>query len=97
MPLGRARFRIVADLYPDFSIWIGETVVRALTAWYTEHLGWAGQDEIDAAVKYQERIGFLSVGDIVAQLRAASGRAMPGLLMEAAQLARQRIEDTCLT
>ena len=34
MPQVRARFRVADEYYPQCAVWIGESVVRAATAWF---------------------------------------------------------------
>ena len=87
MPVARARYRIVAELYPELAIWIGETVVRALTAWYTARDGEAGTFDLDAVLATQERIGFRGVRDIVGRLRSAAVGASAEFIPEAVRLA----------
>jgi hypothetical protein len=91
---GQARFRIVAELYPELAIWIGETVVRSLTAWYVERGSESGAFDLAAAAHDLERIGFLGAGEILDSLRDRRAGLMPGLVHDAVVLARDRALET---
>ena len=91
---GQARFRIVAELYPELAIWIGETVVRALTAWYVARGPESGSFDLNAALHHQERIGFLGAREIVNRLRDGPAGAIGGLVQDAVVLARDRALET---
>jgi len=91
---GRARFRMVAELYPELSIWIGETVVRAMSAWYCARGADSGSFDLSAALHYQERIGFLGAGEIVNRLREGPAGSIGGMVQEALVLALARALET---
>jgi hypothetical protein len=91
---GQARFRIVAELYPELSIWIGETVVRALTAWYVTHRSESRSFDLDATLHSLERIGFLGAGEIVERLRDGASGSIAALVHDAVVVARDRALET---
>jgi hypothetical protein len=90
---GQARFRIVAELYPELAIWVGETVVRAMTAWYVARGPEPGSFDLDAALEYQERIGFLGAREIVNRLRERPVGSIVRFVQEAVVLARDRARE----
>lgn len=61
MPQARAEFRIVAELYPEFPIWVGETIVRAATAWLISTPRYLERQATSELLSYYERIGFVGV------------------------------------
>jgi len=61
MPQARAHFRIVAELYPELPIWVGETIVRAATAWLIPSPRYLERRATDELLSYYERIGFVGI------------------------------------
>jgi hypothetical protein len=58
MPLARARFRIVAESYPELAIWMSEITVRAATAWMVSNFLGGSPEGVGKSLKFDEKIGF---------------------------------------
>jgi hypothetical protein len=82
MAEARARFRVVADYYAEPAIWVGETVVRALSVRES-----ARSEEL---VGEWEDIGFLGIKEVVQFLSAQRERPHKGLIDAAVRLACDR-------
>lgn len=63
MPQARAQFRIVAELYPELPIWVGETIVRAATAWLIPSPRYLERQATAELLSYYEQIGFVGILD----------------------------------
>lgn len=61
MPQARAQFRIVAELYPELPIWVGETIVRAATAWLVSSLRYLERKGRTELLLHYEQIGFVGI------------------------------------
>lgn len=61
MPQAKAQFRIVAELYPELPIWVGETIVRAATARLLPNLRYLEQQGTAELLSYYEQIGFVGI------------------------------------
>jgi hypothetical protein len=92
MPRARAQFRIVAESYPELAIWIGETVVRAATAWLVpESIKVTLRNEAEVST-FWEQVGFVGFADAYRYLVDQSGRSLEKLLDQAALLVYERLE-----
>jgi hypothetical protein len=95
MPNAKAKFRIVAELYPDFPIWVSETIVRAATAWLIPELEYVEVQGTVELLEYYERIGFLGVTDAY-QLFATRGESnFLEVLNESIAVVRQAALHEC--
>jgi hypothetical protein len=89
MPQAKAQFRIVADLYPELPIWVGETIVRAATAWLVPNLRYLERQGTKELLSYYEQIGFVGISD--AYELFAHGTSMSATLGECVGLVRDRV------
>ena len=95
MPLAKARFRIVADLYPEFQIWVSETIVRAMTAWLVPDLEYLEERGTDRLLSYYQRIGFIGIRAVY-DLLAKTARPLLTVVDECISLARRKIWEECI-
>jgi len=95
MPLATARFRIVADLYSDFQIWVGETIVRAMTVRLVPDLEYVEESPAEALLAYYERIGFLGVVAIHELLVQTPEQAFPDVIDECITQVRNEVLKQC--
>lgn len=95
MPMAKARFRIVAELYPEFPIWVGETIVRAGTAALIPNLRYVEAEAPHELLSYYERIGFLGIKDAYRRFTGHTGRPLLELVEECIDPVRQTILQEC--
>jgi len=94
MPAARALFRIVAESYPDLSIWVAETLVRSATAWVLPDLHPRGAKDIPQSVSDNDRIGF--VGAVAAyRYLEGGGKRTAVAMQEAARIVLRTVQDEC--
>jgi hypothetical protein len=87
----RASFRLVADLYPEASIWLGETIVRACTAVLAPDFS-RGKSSLSAWLQEQERLGFIGIQEAYARFSTEAPSA--GLVAELVRLVLGRVNET---
>jgi hypothetical protein len=96
MPAAKARFRIVAELYPEFQIWVSETIVRAATAWLVPDLEYVEERGTDKLLAYYERIGFIGVGAAYELLIATAGQPLMNVIDECISVVRMKVWEECI-
>ncbi|MCP4702968.1 MAG: DUF4932 domain-containing protein [candidate division Zixibacteria bacterium] len=70
MPKVSARYRMVAEGYPDLAIWMAELVVRSLTAWYLPDPQLAVGDGLKRWIEQEESYGFIGLGSVYSYLES---------------------------
>ncbi len=68
VPRAIARFPLVAAGYPDFRVWVSETVVRAATVAVLASVGVLAGDQVKPRLDVEQQRGFLGVHAAMAQL-----------------------------
>jgi hypothetical protein len=96
MPSARARFRIVADLYPEFQIWVSETIVRAMTAWLVPDLEYLEERGTDQLLVYYQRIGFIGIAAVHELLARTAGWPLLHVIDECISLVRRKVWEGCI-
>jgi hypothetical protein len=92
MPRAKAQFRIVAESYPEVAIWLGETVVRAATAWLVPksvEVMFSNEDELPI---FWERAGFIGFSDAYAYVINEPKRSLEDVLSDAVLLVYERLQ-----
>jgi len=84
MPKAKARFRLVADAYPEFAVWLAEIVVRAAALWLSKSVPEPGFPDVASLLAFYEGIGLIGVRQAYAHLQNhVPEQAQSGLLEEA--------------
>lgn len=91
MPHARARYRIVAESYPDLAIWVSEIVVRAATAWLMSDLRNVAQKNIDELLSHYEQIGLVGIQAAYNHLHNEAERPPIDTIEEAVDLVYHRV------
>jgi hypothetical protein len=92
MPLARARFRMVAESYPELAIWTSEITVRAATVWMISHDLGGPPESIDKSLSLDEKIGLVGVTRIF-ELISKLGKLTPDSVQASVQLAYRSIME----
>ena len=87
----RALFPIVAESYSDLAIWVGETVVRAATAWLVPNLQKPALQSTDELLAYYEQIGFIGIQEAHRHLVGEPERPPRDVIHEAVALVYHRV------
>lgn len=93
MPQARAKFRMVADSYPDLSIWIGETVVRATTSWLTAEMPSTRFQNEDEMIVFYEQLGFIGFGKAYRHFNDSQNVPLDIILPEVIQIVGKTVEE----
>ncbi|OGN93448.1 MAG: hypothetical protein A2Z75_06240 [Chloroflexi bacterium RBG_13_50_10] len=95
MPAAMAQFRIVAESYPNLSIWVAETVVRAATSWLLPSLYDTGRQSINGLMSDYEQIGFVGAETAYAHLVAERGQPLADIIQEVVDMVFQQVLNEC--
>jgi hypothetical protein len=95
MPQARAQFRMVAESYPDFAIWISETAVRAVTAWLMHERSDSRLQRLKDDIAFCEEIGFIGIQEAYNLLSSGRKRSLPELVREAIHVIRDKTLSVC--
>ena len=91
MPQFRAQYPVVAQSYPDLNIVVGETVVRAATAWLMARLRTQPSRKTEESISHNEEIGFVGISDAYEHLVSRVEGSPSSALKEAVELVCRRV------
>jgi hypothetical protein len=91
MPQARARFRMVADSYPDLTIWVGETVARATTIWLMTNFRNLAQQHTNELLLHHEQIGFIGIQEAYSYLAGEPRQSLEEVIQETVELVYHKV------
>lgn len=92
MARAKAQFPIVAESYPELAIWLGETVVRAATAWLVPKSTQVPLSNEDQFPVFWERAGFIGFSDAYSYLMNQPEESLEDVLNHAVLLVSERLK-----